>query len=98
MDALGENPGDKALWNFLGRIYQDRKDWTGAAICFRNALRLDPEFDYALTNLADCHKAMGHVRLAVGTAVLARGLSTNEWCAQRAEAILLAPREDFGQP
>lgn len=96
MDALGENPGDKALWNFLGRIYQDRQDWIGAAICFRNALRLDPEFDYALTNLADCHKALGHVQLAVGTAVLAKGLATNEWCEKRATAILEALAESFG--
>lgn len=98
MDALGENPGDKALWNFLGRMYQDRQDWIGAAICFRNALRLDPEFDYALTNLADCHKAMGHVRLAVGTAVLAKGLATNEWCDKRAGAILAAEEREFGRP
>ncbi len=97
-NALGENPGDKNLWNFLGRIYQDRKDWLGAAICFRNALRLDPEFDYALTNLADCHKALGNMNLAVGTAVLARGLATNEWCEKRAAAILEAPVEAFGKP
>lgn len=96
MDALGENPGDKTLWNFLGRIYQDRQDWIGAAICFRNALRLDPEFDYALTNLADCHKALGNVQLAVGTAVLAKGLATNEWCEKRAAAILETPLESFG--
>lgn len=96
MDALGENPGDKTLWNFLGRIYQDRRDWIGAAICFRNALRLDPEFDFALTNLADCHKALGNVHLAVGTAVLAKGLATNEWCDKRASAILEAPLEAFG--
>ena len=98
MDALGENPGDKSLWNFLGRVYQDRKDWIGAAICFRNALRLDPEFDYALTNLADCHKALGNMNLAVGTAVLARGLATNEWCEKRAAAILESPEEAFGTP
>ena len=96
MDALGENPGDKTLWNFLGRIYQDRQDWIGAAICFRNALRLDPGFDYALTNLADCHKALGNVHLAVGTAVLAKGLATNEWCDKRATAILETPLEGFG--
>lgn len=96
MDALGENPGDKTLWNFLGRIYQDRQDWIGAAICFRNALRLDPEFDYALTNLADCHKSLGNVQLAVGTAVLAKGLAANEWCEKRATAILETPLEGFG--
>jgi len=95
-NALGENPGDKNLWNFLGRIYQDRKDYLGAAICFRNALRLDSEFDYALTNLADCHKALGNVSLAVGTAVLARGLATNEWCEKHADAILESPRDSFG--
>ena len=96
MDALGENPGDKNLWNYLGRIFQEREDWLGAAICFRNALRLDPEFDYALTNLADCHKMLGNVNLAVGTAVLARGLATNDWCEKRAAAILEAPEKSFG--
>lgn len=98
LDALGENPGDKVLWNYLGRIYQDREDWLGAAICFRNALRIDPEFDYALTNLADCHKALGNVKLAVGTAILARGLATNEWCERRAAAILESPVEAFVKP
>ncbi len=98
MDALGENPGDKILWNLLGRVFQERKDWFGAAICFRNALRLDPEFDYALTNLAICHKTLGNLNLAVGTAVLARGLATNDWCEKRAAAILESPMEAFKKP
>ena len=52
LEAVRENPGDKVLWNLYGRLLQNKKDWLGARICFRNALRLDREYQFALTNLA----------------------------------------------
>ena len=90
LNALRENPGDKVLWNLYGRLFQNRRDWYGAIICFRNALRIDKEYDFALTNLADVYREMGKKNLAVGLALLARGFSTNDWCIKHLEAILFA--------
>ena len=90
LNALRENPGDKVLWNLYGRIFQSRKDWFGALVCFRNALRLDREYEFALVNLADTYWAMGRKNLAVGTAILARGVTVDSWCVKHSEAILYA--------
>lgn len=90
LNALRENPGDKVLWNLYGRIFQSRSDWFGALVCFRNALRLDREYEFALVNLADTYRAMGRKNLAVGTAILARGVAVDGWCVKHSEAILSA--------
>ena len=90
LEALRENPGDKVLWNLYGRIFQSRKDWYGALVCFRNALRIDRDYEFALTNLADVYRAMGKRNLSVGAAVVARGLATDAWCVRHAEDVLKA--------
>ncbi len=90
LNALRENPGDKILWNLYGRLFQNRKDWCGAIICFRNALRIDREYEFALANLADVYREMGKKNLAVGLALVARGVATNDWCIKHSEAILFA--------
>lgn len=87
--ALRENPGDKVLWNLYGRLLQAQKDWPGALICFRAALRLDPAYQYALVNLATTYEAMGRRELAVAAALVAHGVATDAWCADKAKAILL---------
>lgn len=90
LEALRENPGDKMLWNFYGRLLMNGKDWLGARICFRNALRLDHENQFALTNLALTYQAMGRRELAVSAALVAYGVATNGWCKTQTEGILRA--------
>lgn len=87
--ALRENPSDKVLWNLYGRLLQARKDWLGALICFRAALRLDPAYQYALVNLAVTYEALGRRELAVAAAFVAHGVATDAWCETKAKAILL---------
>ncbi len=86
--ALRENPGDKALWNLYGRLFQTRRDLYGALICFRNALRIDPDYEFAMANIAAVYSDMGLRNLAVGMAALARGVASDAWCRKTAEAIL----------
>lgn len=90
LDALRENPGDKVLWNLYGRLLQSKKDWLGARICFRNALRIDHEYQFALTNLALTYQAMGRRELAVPAALVAYGLATDGWCKTQSEGVLKA--------
>ena len=90
LEALRENPGDKVLWNLYGRLLQSKKDWLGARICFRNALRLDHEYQFALTNLSLTYQAMGRRELAVAAAMVAYGLATDGWCKSQSEGVLKA--------
>jgi tetratricopeptide (TPR) repeat protein len=90
LEALRENPGDKVLWNLYGRLLQNKKDWLGARICFRNALRLDREYQFALTNLALTYQAMGRRELAVAAAIVAYGVATDGWCKSQSEGVLKA--------
>ncbi len=88
LSALRENPGDKVLWNLYGRFCQTRNDLLGALICFRNSLRIDPEYEFAITNIANVYSDMGMRNLAVGMAAIARGVAVDAWCRSHAEAIL----------
>ena len=90
LEALRENPGDKVLWNLYGRLLQNKKDWLGARICFRNALRLDREYQFALANLALTYQAMGRRELAVAAAIVAYGVATDGWCKSQSEGVLKA--------
>ena len=89
-DALAENPGDKELWNLYGRCHMARGEKVGAVICFRQALHLDAKYEFALANLADAYMSLGYKRLALGTAIVARGMAKSDWCIKRAEAILMS--------
>ena len=75
-----------------GRLLQGKKDWFGARICFRNALRLDHEYQFALANLALTYQSMGRRELAVPAAMVAYGLATDGWCKTRSEGVLKADR------
>ena len=90
LEALRENPGDKVLWNLYGRLLQNKEDWIGARICFRNALRLDHEYQFALTNLARTYQAMGRRELAAAAAMVAYGVAADGWCKTEAEGVLRA--------
>lgn len=92
VDALRENPGDKELWNMYGRILQDKGEHCGAIVCFRNALRLDRRYDFALTNLAISCDALGKKHLACATAMIARALTENKWCLGKLDAIISKER------
>ena len=88
LSALRENPSDKELWNFYGALLKKNGELFGAIACFRNALRLDRTFDYALTNLAMCYDELGKKQLACAAALLAVAVTDKPWCIERAEAIL----------
>jgi len=89
-DALAENPGDKELWNLYGRCLAARGEPIGAVVCFRQALRLDDKYEFALANLADAYMSLGYRKLALGTAIVARGMAGSDWCVKRSEAVLTA--------
>ncbi len=88
VEALRENPGDKALWNLLGRAMSARGDTLGALACLRNALRLDAAYDYALANLAGIYDRLGRHALAQSAAIAAYALADNDWCRKEALRIL----------
>jgi len=88
IDALRENPGDKVLWNLLGRMMMSRQDWHGGLVCMRNALQLDREYAFALTNLAIIYHRLGFDELAFGAATVAIGIAEDTWCRKEAERIL----------
>lgn len=86
--ALCDSPGDKELWNFFGRVLMAKNDNLGAIICFRNALKLDARFIYPIVNLACAYKLLGKNELALGTAIVGRGLATDAWSIQELDKIL----------
>jgi len=88
VDGLRENSGDQVLWNFYGKCLVHGGDYVGGVICFRNALRLDPDYGYALVNLAETYEALKLRRLAVGLAAFARARSDVPWCIEHSERIL----------
>ena len=89
--ALTENPYDRVLWNLLGRCYQERDEYAASIVCFRIALRLDVHYQFVWTNLAETYLKLGCNRLAIGAALVARGLATNAWCIEHSEKVLLQP-------
>ena len=86
--ALCDSPGDKELWNYYGRVLMAKGDSLGAIICFRNALKLDARFVYPIVNLACAYQALGKSELALGTAVVGRGLATDAWSVRELDRIL----------
>ena len=86
--ALCDSPGDKELWNFLGRAMMGKGDNLGAVICFRNALKLDDRFIYPIVNLAVAYKSLGKGGLSLGLAVVARGLATDAWSLTEVDKLL----------
>lgn len=88
LDALRENPGDTKLWNYYGKCLQYKKDYVGAAICFRNALAIDKDYDFALVNLSETYQCLGFNKLALGMAVYARGVAKDPWCINHSEAVI----------
>ncbi len=88
--ALCENPGDKELWNYYGRLLMDRQEPLAAVCCYRNALVLDRQFVYPMVNLSKAYQQLGCNHLAWGLALLAHGLANDEWSIKESEALLLA--------
>jgi len=88
LEALRENPGDKTLWNYYGRMLFAEHDVLGAIVCYRNALRLDRQYEFALANMADAYRALNKPALSIAFAALARGVATDRWCVKLAEEIL----------
>lgn len=87
--ALAHNPGDKELWNLFGRMLQNDGDEFGAIVCYLCALKLDPQYGYALTNFAMVASRLGFKNLGLAYAVFVRGISSDSWCVKNAEKLIL---------
>jgi Flp pilus assembly protein TadD len=86
--ALIENPGDKELWNYLGRKLMDNGEPLLAIIAYRNALKLDPAFIYPMVNLANAYLAIDLYDLAFGLATALQGMELDSWSAKESVRIL----------
>jgi ATP-dependent Clp protease ATP-binding subunit ClpC len=49
--SLQSNPADVNTWNDLGNVYYDLKDFVKAAVCYRKAIELQPDFYWAYFNI-----------------------------------------------
>lgn len=90
-NALCDNPGDAELWNLYGRCLNDDGEKMAALICYRNALKLKPDYEYPIVNLARVYSELGYRRLGVGLALLAHGTAKDKWSITEAEKILFGP-------
>jgi len=88
--GLADNPHDAELWNLYGRCQFERCEYNAALICFRTAVRLNGDYEYAWTNLAETYAAMGMRGLSMGAAVIACGVSCSEWCKKHSRQVLLS--------
>jgi len=88
LGAIRENPSDKELWNLLGRVYATKNLSYASIVCYRNALRIDAQYDFAITNLAIEYAKLGKKSLACGMAIIAFGLTDDAWCKKQAYGIL----------
>lgn len=86
--ALIENPGDKELWNYLGRKLMDNGEPLLAIIAYRNALKLDPTFIYPMVNLANAYLSINQYDLAFGLATALQGMELDSWSAKESVRIL----------
>ncbi len=92
IEALRENPGDKVLWNLLGRVMLARRDLHGGLICYRNSLMLDGQYEFALANLAIVYRDLGCSKLSYGAAMAAFGIASDSWCRNESAKILEGTR------
>lgn len=88
VEALRENSGDKVLWNLLARVMMGQNDYFGGIVCLRNALRLDREYEFALTNLSLAYGHLGFVNLSHAAAIVARGIARDKWCLTESTKVL----------
>lgn len=86
--ALCENPGDVLLWNMYGNCLLNEGDFLGALSCFRCALSIRRDDQFALANLMRVYRSLNCLSLSCGLAVLVAGTATDAWCLRNAENIL----------
>lgn len=86
--ALCDNPRDAELWNLYGRCLNDSGDKMASLICYRNALKLKPNYEYPIVNLAKVYSELGHKRLGVGLALLAFGTAKDKWSITESQKVL----------
>jgi serine/threonine protein kinase/tetratricopeptide (TPR) repeat protein len=58
-ELVQKYPDEKYALFDLGRVYQDRRDYGEAAAAYGKAIALDPEFGFAVNQLAYVHSFMG---------------------------------------
>lgn len=93
---LVDHPGTADAWNYLGRILREEGSLPSAIACFRCALRLKPDHEFAWANLALAYRDFGKSDLAIATTIIARGLAVDPWTIKETEAILSSPSSPKG--
>ena len=77
ISALNKTPGSALLWSALGECYLEQDAIPLALSCFRNALRVERNYPYALDRMAAAYERYHCPALARGLAIFAYAL-TNE--------------------
>ena len=58
-ELVRKYPDEKYARFELGRYYDDRRDYPGAVAAFKKAIALDPDFGFAINQMAYVHAKMG---------------------------------------
>ncbi|MEQ9488062.1 MAG: tetratricopeptide repeat protein [Alphaproteobacteria bacterium] len=61
---LEPGPTAATVWNKLGSLYSEQRNWEGAAKAFQNAVDLAPGFVSALNNLGEVMRELGDLEIA----------------------------------
>jgi superkiller protein 3 len=56
--ALAIRPASPVVWNNLGMVLENQKDFHGARATYQKALKIDPQFALAWVNLGNLHLAI----------------------------------------
>lgn len=83
-----DNLRDVELWNLYGRCLNDNGDKMAALSCYRNVLKLKPNYEYPIVNLATVYSDLGYKRLGVGLALLAFGTTKDKWSITESQKVL----------
>ena len=88
INALNETPGSALLWSALGECYLEQDAIPLALSCFRDALRVERNYPYALDRMAAAYERYECPVLAKGLALFAYALTDEEEYRKNATRIL----------
>ncbi len=88
INALNKTPGSALLWSALGECFLEQDAIPLALSCFRNALRVERNYPYALDRMAAAYERYKCPVLAKGLALFAYALTDEEEYRKNAIRIL----------
>ena len=89
------HPRSSTRTRCLGELYAASRNYSAAAVAFRDALKLDPEYESAVWGLAHAYKSLGRLDDARTGFERARALNPRSGRAQFELADLTMRRGDF---